>query len=221
MQSGYVAVVTLACAQIVQRLGYNLRRWTGRKDGIAVIPPPNAFGYPIVSRIAWYYIVLLAAAIVVVICLRLRDSRQGRAWRALGDDALAALSCGIPTEASRRRALVLASMIAGAVGSLYASMISFVSPSRADFLITVLVLAIVVVGGAGDVFGTVLGALAIASIDQVGIPQAGAWLTQRADELHWDWLYRFDPRNYNLLAFGLALYLALWVRARVRRQVRT
>lgn len=220
MNGGYLAIAALACGQIVQRLLYNLGRWTGGRDGIAVIPPPDLFGLPLQSPTSRYYLMLVMAALVALACLRLQASRLGRAWNAQRDDALAAASNGVFVERERRRALVLSATIAGITGSFYASIISFVDPGRADLQLTILLLAMVVIGGMTSVSGVILSAAAIATIDQVGIPLLGARTAQLAEQPGWGWLAQFDVRAYNFLAFGVALYLALVFRTRSQRVYR-
>lgn len=216
MQSGYVAVVTLACGQILQRLAVNLRQWTGGRDGMAVLPPPNLFGYRLQTPNQWYWLMLAAVTVATLICARLFHSRQGRAWRAFANDSLAAASSGVPIGQARRSAIMFGTAMAGATGALYASIIRFVDPGRADFLVTVLVVAMVVIGGSGSIVGAMLGALLVAGIDQVAIPFAGAWLERLAERPGWGWADSVDVRALNLLTFGALLYLALLIRTRRR-----
>lgn len=214
MSGDYLAIVTLAAAQIVQRILFNLSYWTGGRGGMAAQPPPRLFGAGTTPPVAWYYVVFGATLITTLVCARLRNSRQGRAWIALREDMVAALSCGIDATRARLLALALSAAIAGAAGACYASIIAYVDPNQADFRISAMVVAMVVIGGAGNIVGGVMGALAIATIDQLAIPKAGAWLARLAAAPEWHWLSFLDLRALNLLAFGLALYLAVVLQAR-------
>ena len=79
-----------------------------------------------------------------------------------------------------------------------------------------MLLAMVIIGGAGNILGGLLGAMLIASIDQLGIPRLGAWLDRLAAASEWRWFGAIDLRALNLLAFGTVLYLAILLRGRQR-----
>jgi branched-chain amino acid transport system permease protein len=214
MRGDYLAVVTLAIAQLLQRLLLTASAWTGGRNGLAIYPRPSLPGTHSGAPLAWYYTIFAMIVLVALGCRRLLYSRHGRAWIALREDELAAISCGIDAARMRSLALVLSSAIAGLAGALYAGVIAYVDPNQADFRISAMVLAMVIVGGAGNILGGVLGAILIASIDQLGIPRLGAWLDQLAASPEWRWVGAIDLRALNLLAFGIVLYLAVLLRWR-------
>jgi branched-chain amino acid transport system permease protein len=216
MRGDYLAVVTLAGAQLLQRLLLTASAWTGGRNGLAIQPRPSLLGMRATTPLAWYYCIFFIIVVVALGCRRLLYSRHGRAWIALREDELAAISCGIDASRARNLALALNSTIAGLAGALYTGVIAYVDPNQADFRISAMVLAMVIIGGAGNILGGVLGALLIASIDQLGIPRLGASLDRLAAAPEWRWIGAIDLRALNLLAFGIVLYLAILLRGRRR-----
>lgn len=213
LRGDYLAIVTIAFGLIIPQLFVNLDQWTGGERGAAALPPPQLFGYSLRSPVQGYYLACAALLLVVLGSLRLARSRIGRAWAALSTDETAAASCGINVTRAKHLAFVIGSVIAGVAGALFASIFSYIDPNQFDFRISAMVLAMVVIGGAGSVPGAMLGALLIAGIDQLAIPLVGAWL----DSLHQSRGGVFallDLRGLNALYFGLALYLAVLLRAR-------
>jgi branched-chain amino acid transport system permease protein len=213
LRGDYLAIVTVAFGLIIPQSFVNLDQWTGGERGAAALPPPILFGYRLGSTTEAYLFAALALILATVASMRLARSRIGRAWAALSADEVAAASCGVDITRSKHLAFVIGSVIAGLAGSLFASIFSYVDPNQFDFRVSAMVLAMVVIGGAGSVPGAILGALLVAGIDQLGIPLLGAWLdslnTSREGVLA-----LLDIRALNSLYFGLALYLAVFVRAR-------
>jgi len=110
---------------------------------------------------------------------------------------------------------VLGSSIAGIAGALFASIFSYIDPEQFDFRVSAMLLAMVVIGGAGSVPGAIVGAVVIAAYDQLLIPQLGVWL-DRLRQASGGGLAAFDIRSLNSFYFGLALYLTILLRARPR-----
>jgi branched-chain amino acid transport system permease protein len=108
-------------------------------------------------------------------------------------------------------------MVAGIAGALYASIFSYVDTGQSDFTVSAMVLAMVIIGGAGSVRGVIIGALIIAGYNQFAISRIGAWIEQIA-QTNSGWIGRvfaaIDLRNLSYLFFGLALYLTVLFRAR-------
>lgn len=213
LRGDYLAIVTVAFGLIIPQAFVNLDRWTGGERGAAALPPPMLFGHSLRSTTEGYYIACAALVLVAIGALRLARSRIGRAWAALSADEVAAASCGVDVTRAKHQAFVIGSVIAGAAGALFASIFSYVDPNQFDFRISAMVLAMVVIGGAGSVPGAIIGALVIAGIDQVLIPQAGAWL-DTLRQARGGVFALLDLRGLNSLYFGLALYLTVLLRAR-------
>jgi branched-chain amino acid transport system permease protein len=134
-------------------------------------------------------------------------------------DEMAAASSGVDLARAKLLAFVLGAIIAGIAGASFASICSYVDSEQSDFTVSAMVLAMVIVGGAGSVRGAVLGALAIAGYNQLVIPRIGGWLVQAgqtSETAIGQFLASFDLRNLSYLFFGLALYFTVLLRARDR-----
>jgi branched-chain amino acid transport system permease protein len=218
LRGDYLAIVTLAFGQIVPLILLNLGQWTGGAQGMAGLPPPRLLTHSLRTPIERYYLALAVLLIVAVGCQRLARSRLGRAWAALSVDEAAALSCGVPIR-SKLSAFVLGGAVAGIAGALFAGIFSYVDSDQSDFAVTAMVLAMVIIGGAGSVRGAIIGALVVAGYNQFVISQLGVWLDQ-IGKASGGALGRliavFDLRELSHLFFGLALYLTILFRSRQR-----
>ncbi|MBC8077903.1 MAG: branched-chain amino acid ABC transporter permease, partial [Chloroflexales bacterium] len=149
---------------------------------------------------------------------RLSRSRLGRAWAALSMDEVAALSCGVPLR-SRISAFVVSAAIAGIAGGLFATIFSYVNTEQSDVSVSAMLLAMVIIGGAGSVRGAIVGALVIAGANQFAITRIGAWVDRNKAELT-GWPGQIaaavDLRSLSYLFFGLVLYGTVLLRERPR-----
>jgi len=143
-------------------------------------------------------------------------SRTGRAWLASSEDELASTSLGIDVSRSRLWSFIVSSALAGLAGVLYAGTLSYVDPDTMSFHVSSMILAMVILGGAGDVSGAILGAIAIVLYDKVFVPQLATWVA-----VLWPNMAigsAPDIRGASFFNFGIALYLTVLWRARSRRQ---
>ena len=213
LRSDYLAIVTLAFGHVVYQTVVNLNAWTGGIGGLSALPAPQVLTLPLSTSVARYYLALALVLLTLLLSRRLLHSRLGRAWQAIADDEVAAASSGVDVLRVRVLAFILATAVAGMAGALYVGVFSHISPDQIDFSMSAMLLAMVVVGGAGSVPGVLLGVLAIAGYDRLLLPWLGGVLAP----------YRvgqgglaalLDLRELNFLAFGLVLYLTVWLRAR-------
>lgn len=215
LRSDYLAVVTLALGLMARQILINLRDLTGGAGGIPVLPPPHILTYTLTNAAERYYLVFGLAVVATVVSRRLIGSRVGRAWLAIGQDETAAASCGISPAHYKTLAFTISSAMAGAAGALYASIIAYIDPELVDFHISAMVLAMVILGGAGSVPGAILGAITIAGFDRLIIPRLGELLANfESADLRLSLRTGLDVRNMSFLTFGLALYLTVFFRAR-------
>ncbi len=213
LRSDYLAIVTLAFGHVVYQSVVNLNAWTGGIGGISALPVPQVITLPLSTPAARYYLALALVVVTLLVSQRLHRSRLGRAWQAIGDDEVAAASSGIDVLRVRGLAFIIATSVAGMAGALYVGVFSHISPDQIDFSMSAMLLAMVVVGGAGSVPGVLLGVLAIAGYDRLLLPWLGGVLAPyRVDQGGLSAL--LDLRELNFLAFGLVLYLTVWFRAR-------
>ena len=170
LRGDYLAIVTLGFGEIVRITFNNLDPITGGPNGIASIPAPALFGTQIsegftigpleVSGNAmYYYLSLLMIALVLGVVYRMNDSRLGRAWVAIREDEVAAAAMGINTTITKLFAFGSGAFFAGMAGSVDAHFGTQVSPDSYVFQISVLILAMVVLGGLGNPIGVALGAV--------------------------------------------------------------
>ncbi len=170
LKGHYLAMATLGVGIIVHVV---FRQWTpvtGGSAGLTEIPSMTLFGYEITSRmhVQYYYFVWAWVALTMVLCANLVVSRPGRALRALHDSELAAQTLGIATSRYKVRVFVLTAAFASIAGTLYAhSSMRFLSPTPFDFHTSIALLVMVVLGGAGTLWGPVLGTLTVTALHEV------------------------------------------------------
>jgi len=162
LKGDYLAIVTLAFAQIFRLLLLNLDRpinITGGVNGIYNLDPIRLFGFTIASPVAYSYLIWIAAILVVIGCSRLKTSRYGRGWEAIREDELAAEAMGVNTAWMKLKAFAVGAFIAGWTGAIFASFQDSVFPNNFDFPQLVIVYCMVILGGLGNVPGVILGAV--------------------------------------------------------------
>jgi branched-chain amino acid transport system permease protein len=103
----------------------------------------------------------------VVICRRLEASRIGRAWMAIREDEIAARAMGINTRNMKLLAFGMGATFGGVAGAMFASFQGFVSPESFSLMESVMIVAMVVLGGLGHLPGVILGALLLAALPEV------------------------------------------------------
>ncbi|HTP00962.1 MAG TPA: hypothetical protein VMJ64_06275 [Anaerolineales bacterium] len=215
LRGDYLAVATLALGLITQQLIVNGGDLTGGAQGLSTVPSPRLFGLALGTPMREYYLVLILVVIGVLFSVRLIASRTGRVWLAASEDESAALAFGINAAAYRQLAFVIASAMAGIAGALYATTFSYIDPDIAAFSLSAMLLAMVILGGAGSTTGAILGAVLIFSYDKVIIPQFAALLAQVWPQGVYIGMVP-DIRGTNFFNFGIALYLTVLWRARAR-----
>jgi len=179
----YLGMGTLGFGMIVFILFREWSRFTGGDSGLVGIPP-LAFG-PVSfdSGRAYFFLVWAVVLASFAICERLVDSRVGRALRAIHDSKNAAAAMGIDTARMKIRIFVLSSALAALAGFLYAHLVSFISPNSFDFMVSIRIVAMVVIGGMASIWGSLLGAALITVLPE--------------------WLHVFT--DYEMIVYGFIL----------------
>lgn len=196
VRGDYLAIVTLGFGEIVRIVFTNLERWTGGPNGLLgiahpVLSLPGMGRYDFgVASVPYYYLVCVGTALVAGICVRLSRSRVGRAWVAIREDEIAASCIGIPVFQLKLLAQGCGGAIAGLAGAIFAAKQGTITPDSFDFILSVMVLAMVVLGGLGSIRGAVIGALILGSLPE--------------------WLRGFE--QYRMLVFGCAMVLMIRLR---------
>lgn len=166
------AIITLAFALVMQYVVKNWVTVTGGPMGIPGIPSPvlllpGLFTMTISSMQAYYYLILVLTVASFVFFYRLVNSRIGRAFLSVRENALLAGSFGINVAKYKLMAFMISAFFTGLVGSFYAYYISFISPEVFDFSITVTLLVMVVVGGRGNLEGVFVTSYALFIIPEL------------------------------------------------------
>lgn len=160
LRGDYLALVTIGFAEIVRiALTNNPGDLTGGPNGIVGIARPRLFGLILKTPLHHYYLVLVLVVVTIWAMRRLANSRVGRAWTYIREDQVAAEAMGIDTAGLKSLAFALGAGVAGAAGAVYAGKMSVVSPDAFVFWESVVMFAIVILGGAGSIPGVLVGAL--------------------------------------------------------------
>src|SRR3954447_8135240 len=187
LRGDYLAIVTLGFGEIVPIFILNLDKVTGGTNGISGVDRPAIGSFVIGANndnIAFYYLVLALVAAIVFVVNRLRDSRLGRAWMAIREDELAAATMGINTTTTKLAAFAMGAAVAGFAGTFYGSHLGFASPQQFNFSQSVLILVMVILGGMGNMWGVMLGAVVIYLFQTVVLIQFPSWIANIGQSLN-------------------------------------
>lgn len=191
LSGDYLAIVTLGAGEIVRIVLNNCDQVTGGPNGLLGIDHPTFFGIKFgVKSVPYYYLCAVMILLIVFFLRRLESSRLGRAWTAMREDELAASSMGVNLVWAKLTAFGIGGFIAGLAGCIFASKQGSVSPDSFDFVVSVMVLAMVVLGGLGTIRGAIVGALILTLLPE--------------------FLRGFEI--YRMLFFGLAMILMMLFR---------
>ena len=220
LRGDYLAIVTLGFGEIVRIFLNNLSRpvnITNGPQGVAGIDPFRIDGFDFAQYqtilglqfsgpIKYYYLLLAVVIAVIVINLRLQNSRIGRAWEAIREDEIAAAAMGINTRNVKLLAFAMGASFGGLAGGMFSAIQAFISPESFVLVESIMVVAMVVLGGMGNIWGVILGALLLSFV-----PEILRWTVQPLqDALLGRQLV--DPEVIRMLVFGLALVLVMLFR---------
>ena len=158
LKGDYLAIVTLGFGEIVKIFCNNLDGLTGGPNGILGIARPTLGPVSLDSPRAFYWFCLVLLCVVVLVVARLANSRFGRAWIAVRENEMAAGALGIDVFGKPLLSFSLSAFFGGIAGALFAAKQGFISPDSFTFYESVLVLCMVVLGGIGNVAGSLVGA---------------------------------------------------------------
>jgi ABC-type branched-subunit amino acid transport system permease subunit len=210
LRGDYLAIVTLGFGEIVPIVFLNAEKYTQGTNGIGGVDRPNIFGYefPGLDQTAYYILMTVVVTFVLILMYRLQDSRVGRAWAAIREDELAAAANGINTVTTKLAAFALGATTAGFAGVLNASKLTIVDPTQFLFTVSFTVLAMIVLGGMGNIAGVAVGAFILYNIQAVLLKQLNALF----DNLNVPILQDIDFVRYQFLLYGIALVLMMMFR---------
>lgn len=163
MRGDYLAIVTLGFGEIVRLLVLSdwLKPWLGGTQGIQRIAQPRIGDFVLNTQQELYYLFLLGLGIVAFIAWRLKDSRLGRAWMALREDEDVAMAMGIDHVSTKLLAFATGALFSGLAGAIFAAKLTSVYPHSMNFLVSINVLSLIIIGGMGSIPGVFVGALVL------------------------------------------------------------
>jgi branched-chain amino acid transport system permease protein len=213
LRGDYLAIVTLAFGEIVPDAVRNMDTITRGNKGLSPIGQPTVFGVNLgETQTDWYFLLLAVLALTVFMIIRLHDSRLGRAWKAMREDELAASSMGIDLVQTKLLAFGLGASFSGFAGSMYAGYIQAVDPAQFRFDTSIIVLAAVILGGMGNIWGVIGGAVLIGTFDRVLADRLQGWVDKLGNTLNLDFLVGLPISTSKMLVFGAALVLTMVLR---------
>ena len=163
----YLILLTLAFQTVVNQLMSSLTEITGGPYGLTPIPPVSLFGTQLVKPTQAFLLLLAVTAVVVLVCWRLGESPFGRRLKGIREDEVAVRALGKGTALPKMLVFGIAAAIAGMAGALAASYYQFIAPDNYNLDLSIFVVSVVVLGGAGNFTGTVVGALLLGALDPI------------------------------------------------------
>ena len=220
LRGDYLAIVTLGFGEIIRIFLNNLdhpANLTNGPKGIGQIDSVKIFGLDLGKRLElfgfdinsvtlYYYLFLVLVVVSIVICYRLQDSRIGRAWMAIREDEIAAKAMGINTRNMKLLAFAMGASFGGVSGAMFGAFQGFVSPESFSLMESVMIVAMVVLGGIGHLPGVILGAVLLAALPEVLRYVAGP-LQAMTDG-------RLDSAILRQLLIALAMIIVMLLRPR-------
>jgi branched-chain amino acid transport system permease protein len=181
LRGDYIAIVTLAFGEIIGVLAVNGQSigvgggmtLTAGNLGISAVDSPwfpGSGSFGLLDLRPWYWLVFGILLIVLFVNLRVRDSRLGRAWIALREDEVAAVSMGIPLVKTKLMAYAIGAAFGGMAGAFFGAYFTEVNAGQFAFGFSIFIVAMVVVGGIGSIWGALAGGLLLGYINNYLIP---------------------------------------------------
>lgn len=168
IRGDYLAIVTLGFGEIIRILAGSdfLKPYIGGSQGIVQVAKSNIGTFDLNSPQRLYYVIIAGIVLAAFVSWRLRDSRIGRAWKAIREDEDVAQAMGIHLVSTKLMAFATGAAFAGLSGAIFASKIGSIYPHSFKLLVSINVLALIIVGGMGSLPGVFVGALIL-----VGLPE--------------------------------------------------
>src|ERR687897_303442 len=234
LRGDYIAIVTLAFGEIIGRLAVNadevkfssmpiiggpLGNFFGDDQVITAgrkgITPVDKIAFPGMDPFTslelrpWFWTALGLVAVVLFVNFRLRDSRLGRAWIALREDEVAAVSMGVPAVKTKLLAYAAGGAFGGISGAFLGPLLNSVNANQFQFGFSIFILAMVILGGLGSIWGVVLGAVALSFVNYWLIPDVldGEFVRDKLDSLGLE--FTFSEVTFGVFGFLLVLMMVM------------
>jgi branched-chain amino acid transport system permease protein len=215
LRGDYIAIVTLAVGEIIGRIAVNGddivikgQPLTAGRQGISPVDKidlPGLEPFGLLDLRPWYWFALVLVGFVLFVNFRLRDSRLGRAWVALREDEVAAVAMGVPAVKTKLLAYGTGAAMGGIAGAFLGSFLNTVNADQFQFYFSILVLAMIILGGLGSIWGVVLGAVVLSFINTWLIPDV---INDVPGKLGLD----FDATQITFAIYGFLLVMMMLLR---------
>ena len=219
LRGDYLAIVTLGFGEIVPNFFLNATEITNGTKGInPIVMPPSftLFGHTVsftpTDQRNWYWLILAVAVLSFFMIRRFYHSRLGRTWAAIREDEIAASSMGVHLVKTKLAAFAIGASFAGFAGSIFASYFQYVHPDNFQFSVSITILAMIILGGLGNIYGAIVGALLIGFFDRIMAEELNVPMHWLGDKLGIDFLAHHDLKQDKFLVFGLALVIMMLLR---------
>jgi branched-chain amino acid transport system permease protein len=225
LRGDYLAIVTLGFGEIVPIFFKNLvnvnfsfgpiqlvnANLTGGPLGINPIDPPGLLGlkFGVINGFAPVYLGIGLVVIAIVIARNLERSRVGRAWMAIREDEIAAEMMGVNTVRTKLLAFALGAAFAGVAGALQASYQGATTSDFFMFSTSILVVIMIILGGIGNIWGVILGAVVVQYVDKTLLSWAGQRLTDIGNATGLEQFGDINPSSFSFLLLGIALVVMM------------
>jgi ABC-type branched-subunit amino acid transport system permease subunit len=212
LRGDYLAIMTLGFGEIVPIVFLNLDKYTRGTNGIGGIfrpePLPLIGEFNAISPFNYFIVMAAIVTVAMILLYRLQDSRIGRAWMAIREDELAAAANGINTVTTKLLAFALGATTSGLAGVFNASKLTLVSPDQFLFTVSFTVLAMVILGGMGNIWGVAVGAFVVYNIQVVLLKELNGLFEVFPVPI----LKDINFTEYQFLLYGVALVLMMLLR---------
>ena len=226
LKSDYLALVTLGFGEILPEVFRNSDKLPGGlnlTNGTKGIGPVDRVGMGFLNYIPGipktivssdyrtkYYVILVFCGLFVWVSVKLRDGRLGRAWMAIREDELAASLMGVPLMRTKLWSYAVGAVAGGVGGAFYATIVGTVNVDTFTFSFSIIVLCAVILGGMGNVWGAILGAVVITWFNYTGLTYLGGKINKAAPDGSYFATFNFINLQFGL--FGLVLVLMMLFR---------
>jgi len=217
LRGDYIAIVTLAFGEIIRVFAINGDSihlfgahypLTAGRQGITPVDQvdlPFLEPFNQLNLRPWYWVAFVLMLIVLFVTIRVRDSRLGRAWVAIREDEVAASSMGVPLVKTKLMAYALGAAFGGMSGAFLGAYLNTVNADQFQFGFSILILAMIILGGLGSIWGAVAGAVALTFIQYYFIPDV-------FNDLPSKFGLDFNLTDINYLIYGFLLVLMMVLR---------
>lgn len=196
LRGDYLAIVTLGFGEIVRLVLVNLEPITNGPKGLPRVEEKlldiNLFGFKFTENIHYYYLILAFLAVAIIVSYRLEHSRIGRALVAIREDELAATLTGVNVARVKAVAFTISGVIGAVAGAIYTHWNGFVSPEQFTFWESILIVAMLVIGGMGNIAGVILGVVLLVAVPEILRASLGTAFV-----------------DYRMLLFGVIMVVAI------------